>query len=144
MFERMDIYESIYEGVVETYYKKLLGQTPTVLVTSGKRQEKTPSHRITPRRVRALASTEKDMQIERRANRKYVLSTALGIIMMNARSWETQVISKIKVSLLRNAGIIPYQGTFNSKQENNSIVNNVVDEILLHQTKKVSSAKEAP
>ena len=29
-------------------------------------------------------------------------------------------------------------------QENNSIVNNVVDEILLHETQKVSAAKEAP
>ena len=33
---------------------------------------------------------------------------------------------------------------FNSRQENNSIVNNVVDEILPHETKKVSAAREAP
>ena len=33
---------------------------------------------------------------------------------------------------------------FNSQQKNNGIVNNAVHEILLHETKKVSAAKEAP
>ena len=32
---------------------------------------------------------------------------------------------------------------FNRKQENNSIVNIVVDEILLHETQKESAAREA-
>ena len=31
----------------------------------------------------------------------------------------------------------------NKQQENNSIVNKVVDEILLHETQKISSAREA-
>ena len=31
MFERMEIAESIYEGVVTGSYKKILGQNPTVL-----------------------------------------------------------------------------------------------------------------
>ena len=44
MLERMEIDESIYEGVVETSYKNLPGQMPTILVTSGKREEKLPSH----------------------------------------------------------------------------------------------------
>ena len=35
MFDRMEIAESIYEGVVEPSYKKLLGQMPTVLVIAG-------------------------------------------------------------------------------------------------------------
>ena len=35
LFERMDIDESIYKVVVEHYYKKLLGQIPTVLVIAG-------------------------------------------------------------------------------------------------------------
>ena len=34
MFECMDIAESIYEGVVEPYYKKLIGDMPTVMVIS--------------------------------------------------------------------------------------------------------------
>ena len=49
MFEHMDISESIYEYVVETSYKDLIGKTPTVLVTAGKREENTPRHRPTPR-----------------------------------------------------------------------------------------------
>ena len=35
MFERMEILESIYKGVVEIYFKNLPGKMPTVLVTSG-------------------------------------------------------------------------------------------------------------
>ena len=35
VFDRMEIAESIYEGVVEPSYKKLLGKMPTVLVISG-------------------------------------------------------------------------------------------------------------
>ena len=34
MFELMDIYRSIYEGVVEPSYKKILWKMPTVLVTA--------------------------------------------------------------------------------------------------------------
>ena len=42
-------------------------------------------------------------------------------------------------------GIIPYQGKkFNSNLENNDIINNVMDEILLNETQKVSAAREAP
>ena len=44
------------------------------------------------------------------------------------------MLSTLNLSLLRTAGII---------QEKNSIVNNVVDEILLHETQKVSYAREA-
>ena len=35
MFECMDIVESIYEGVVEPYYKKSLGYITTMLVAAG-------------------------------------------------------------------------------------------------------------
>ena len=34
--------------------------------------------------------------------------------------------------------------TFNRHQENNAIINNVVDEILLNETEKVSAASKAP
>ena len=36
IFERMEIAESIYEGVVEPSYKNILGHMPTVLVPAGK------------------------------------------------------------------------------------------------------------
>ena len=35
MFERMEIAESIYEGVVTPSYKKLIGQKPIVLDSVG-------------------------------------------------------------------------------------------------------------
>ena len=37
IFEHMEIAKSIYKGVVEPSYKKLLSQMPTSLVTAGKR-----------------------------------------------------------------------------------------------------------
>ena len=42
MFERIEIAESIYKGVVEHSYKKLPGNMPTMLVTAGIREEKSP------------------------------------------------------------------------------------------------------
>ena len=55
------------------------------------------------------------------------------------------MLSTLKVGLLRTTGIILYQRTiFNRQQGNNDIINNVVDEILLNETKKVSAAREAP
>ena len=49
MFERMDIADSIYEGVVEPSYKKLLGKMPTVLFTSVYREKQPPCQILTPR-----------------------------------------------------------------------------------------------
>ena len=42
MFERMETPENIYEGVVTTSYKKLLGQKTTVLDAPGTREQKPP------------------------------------------------------------------------------------------------------
>ena len=60
-FERMEISESIYKGVVEPSYKNLPGNMPTMLVASGIREEKTPCLRLIPRWERELASSENDM-----------------------------------------------------------------------------------
>ena len=49
MFKRMEIEESIYEGVVEPSYKKLLRQMPTMLVSPGKLGENTPRQLLTLR-----------------------------------------------------------------------------------------------
>ena len=48
MFERTETAESIYEGVLETSYKNLLGKMTTVLVSEGKQEEKFPCQLITP------------------------------------------------------------------------------------------------
>ena len=69
---------------------------------------------------------------------------ALGMLLTNATYWDNLVLSTLKVSLLRTATIIPYKEIFNRQQENNAIVNNAVDEILLHESQKVSTAELAP
>ena len=56
MFERMEIAESIYKGVVEPSYKNLPVQKPTMLVAEGKIEEKPPRHELSPRILRALES----------------------------------------------------------------------------------------
>ena len=48
MFERMEISESIYEGVVTPSYKKLLGYKPTVLDSVIIIEEKPPRQTPTP------------------------------------------------------------------------------------------------
>ena len=49
MFERMEIAESVYEGVVEPSNKNLIWQITTAMVTSVKLEEKPPRQVLTPR-----------------------------------------------------------------------------------------------
>ena len=70
---------------------------------------------------------------------------AIDISQMNARSWETLVLSMLKSDLLRTTGTIPYQKhIFNRQQQNNYIINSAVDGILLHKTEKLSAVKRSP
>ena len=59
MFGRMEISETIYGGVVEPSYKKLLEQMIIMLVTAGKLEEMPPYKKFTQRWVNALASASK-------------------------------------------------------------------------------------
>ena len=61
MFESIEIAETIYEGVVEPSYKKLLDHMLTMLVSAGRREEKPPQHEFTLRWVNAMASSRKGM-----------------------------------------------------------------------------------
>ena len=72
MFERMEIDESIYEGVVTNSYKKLLGQKPTVPDSVGIIEKKPPIQTPTPRSMRVLASSVNDMYISQRVHRNNV------------------------------------------------------------------------
>ena len=47
MFERMEIGKSIYEVVVTTSYKKLLGQKPNLLDSVGIREENPTCQKLT-------------------------------------------------------------------------------------------------
>ena len=67
-----------------------------------------------------------------------------GIRQMNSRSWETLVLSMIKVFLLRTSGAIPQiEIKINSQKENKAIFNREVDEILLQENQKLSADKGA-
>ena len=61
MFESIEIAGSIYEGVVEPYYRNLPGNMLTMLVTEIIREEKPPCHGLAPRRVRSLTSVDNKM-----------------------------------------------------------------------------------
>ena len=61
MFERTEIVESIYEGVVTPFYEKILGKNLTALDSVGKREERPPLQTLTSQRMRALASAVNDM-----------------------------------------------------------------------------------
>ena len=54
----MNLFMKVYYNLPIT---KLIRTTPTVLVTTGKREYNLPHHRLTPRWVRALASAEKNV-----------------------------------------------------------------------------------
>ena len=82
----------------------------TVLVIAGIREENPPRLRLTLQQERALASAKNDMCISWKVNQKPVSSMALEIILINVRSWDILVLSTLKISLLSNMGIIPYQG----------------------------------
>ena len=57
----MEIAESIYIGAEETYYKKLLGQIPSVLFTAGYRYYNQLRQIFNPIQVSDLAIAEKYM-----------------------------------------------------------------------------------
>ena len=63
MFERTEIAESIYEGVVTPSYKKVLRQKPTVLDSLGIREEKPPRQILAPQRMGALESSVNNIYI---------------------------------------------------------------------------------
>ena len=68
MFERMEITESIYEGVITPSYKKLLSKKPTIMDSLGIKEDNTPCQKLTPRGMRALAININYMWISQRAH----------------------------------------------------------------------------
>ena len=59
MFERMEIAEYIYEGVLEPSLKKQLGNITILLVSAGKLLDNMPHQLLSPRLVIELARKEK-------------------------------------------------------------------------------------
>ena len=63
MFERMEIAESIYEGVVTPSYKKLPGQKQTLMDSVGKIEKHPPRQILTPQRMGVVESAINNMYI---------------------------------------------------------------------------------
>ena len=64
---------------------------------------------------------------------------ALDILMMNVRYLENVEISMLQPSLIRTSVSIPYLGKGPRKTINHASINNVVDEIRIIESKKVSA-----
>ena len=98
-------------------------------------EDKTPHLRITPRQERALASTENNTLIARRANQKIVSFMASDNLLTNIKPWETfgANYTKSKTTKYHGNHTTPRK-IFNRQQENNAIIKNLVDEILLNES----------
>ena len=62
----------------------------------------------------------------------------LDILMMNVRTWENLELSTMQTSLIRTTEAIPYLGKGFIKKDNHTIINNMVDELRMIESKKVS------
>ena len=69
MFKRMEILKTVYETVLEPFYKKLLEKILTMLTTTGKIEEKLPHKTFTLRWVNVLESASKGIFIVRGVGR---------------------------------------------------------------------------
>ena len=58
---------------------------------------------------------------------------------MNVRYWGVLELSTLQTILLRTAGATPYLEKYLKKQENHAIINSVVDEIQITESKKVNA-----
>ena len=67
----------------------------------------------------------------------------LYIYKITVSSWETLILSIPKAGLLRNVGMTLQQIKICWHQDNNSIVNHLVDEIILQYNKELSAEAEA-
>ena len=70
---------------------------------------------------------------------------ALDMILTNVKSWEDLKLSTLRPSLKRTEGSIPYLEKITRKKENHTIIDNVVDELRMVVSQKVSAVNyEAP
>ena len=145
MFERMEIAGYIYKGVVEPSYKN-----PT------RAESNHDGHSSQKRGEAASSQTHYKIGESSVKRRKQYLDRLSGesktCLIHSSRhsSGESKILGDFGAQLAqrkptkyRGDHIVPRK-KFNRQQENNAIVNNMVDEILLNETWKVSAAKEAP
>ena len=145
MFEQMNIAEYIHEGVVETYYKNPTRADANRSGNSGQDRGEATSSQTHPvmdeiagkhrkRYVDCLSSESKTCLIHGpgHSHDKWKVLGDFGAKYAKGKPTKDH----------RNYPVP--RKKFNRQQGNNAIVNNAVDEILLHETQKVSAMKEAP
>ena len=109
MLEQMEIAESIYEGIVEPSYKKVTREDANRACNSSQNRGESASLQTNSAMGKRLDKFRKQYVDCPSSESKTVLSTAPGILLTNAMSWETLVLSMLKVSLVKTPGIIPYK-----------------------------------
>ena len=136
MFERMEIAESIYEGVLEPSYKKTTQAYAKRAGHSRQKRGEAASLCTIPEKVEISVNIRKRHVDSLTGKSKTCLIHSPG-----HSSEECKVLgdfgskhAKIRPTKYHGSSSVPRK-TFNRHQENNTIVNNAVDEILL--TKKV-------
>ena len=144
MFEQMEISESIYEGVVKKYYKK-----------STRTDARCAGHSINKKEEDTQLQKYYTMRGSVGKHRKRYVDCPAGeskicfIHGLGHSSDGCKVLGEFGTKYAKSEStkdhsnhLVP-RNYFNRQQESNAIANNVVDDILLHETQKVSAAKEA-
>ena len=145
MFEQMDISESIYEGVVEPSYKNATLSDANHASNSRKKREEDASSKT------QSAMGERDGKLRKQYSDFPSGESKTCLIHDPSHSSDEWKFlgyfgdkhSNGKPTKNRGNNPEPSKKT-NKQQENNSIVNNVADEILLYETKRLITEREAP
>ena len=104
----MDIYESIYEGLVEPSYKKTTRADSNRAVHSRlKRGDSASSNTYSEMSESSGKRRKRNADHPKVGTNPHVSSMAPDIHNMNARSWETLVLGMLKVGILRNEDMTP-------------------------------------
>ena len=146
MFERMEISESIYEGIVETSYKNPIRADANRAGHSRQNRGEAASPWDRPEKGERAGKSIKQHIYSSTEKSKTCLIHGPGY-----SSEERKVLgdfgtkyANIRPTKDRGSSPVPRK-KINRQQENNSIVNNILDEIILNETQKLSATNhEAP
>ena len=110
MFERMEISESIYKGVLEPSYKKHIREDSNRAGHSRQNRVELAFSWTLPKNGESNGKRRKRHVDRSTRNPKPVSSMVPDILQKNLRSWDSAELSTLIVGLLRTAGSAPYPG----------------------------------
>ena len=145
MFYRMEIAESIYEGVVEPSYKKPTRADANHAGHSRHKGGEAASSWTPPEKGESAGKCRKRHVDSPTGKSKSCIIHGPGHssdVCKVLGDFGTKY-ANIRPTKDRRSNPVP-RICFNRQQENNAIVNNTWDEILINETQKVSAAREAP